>query len=143
MNWRITPTLVEETTGPVQMVEVIFVRLAAPKVHICHFKVAPEVTRRVALSTFVTFGPSLVVNQPVECVILMEIVWVVGEELDGFGPECREGLGLVVQVYCETVRLVVVLHVTEYVVVNITEEVNIWFNPPVPPRILQGGMFVE
>lgn len=39
----ISPSLVEETSGTVQVVEIILVSLAAPKVDVCNLKVTPEV----------------------------------------------------------------------------------------------------
>ena len=36
-----------------------------------------------------------------------------------------------------------IMHITEDVVVNVAEEVDVGFHAPVVPEILQGGMFVE
>lgn len=36
-----------------------------------------------------------------------------------------------------------VVHVAENVVVDVAEEVNVWFNSPIVPIILKRGMLVE
>lgn len=64
-------------------------------------------------------------------------------ELVRLGPQRRDRFRGVVQGYGEAVCLIIVLHVTEYVVVDIAEEVNIRFDTPVVLNILQCGMLVE
>lgn len=143
VDWRIAPSLIKEAACAVEMVEIVFVGLAAPEIHVCDFKVAPEMAGAVAIGLEVMFGPSLAVNNPVHGIVLVQVVVVAGEELYRFGPEGGDAIGGVVQVDGEAVRLVVVLHEAEDIVIDVTEEMDLGFDAPVVLHVLQGGMLVE
>lgn len=68
---------------------------------------------------------------------------MIGQELGRLGPQGRQGMRVVVQGDGEAVRLVVVLHIAENVVVDIAEEVYLGFDAPVVADILKSGMLVE
>lgn len=143
VNGRVTPTLVEEATGAVQVVEIILVRLAAPKVHIANLKVAPKVTCRITIGILGMVGTAGLVRQPVHGAVLVHILGVLGQELFGFGPQSRDGGRGVIQVDGEAVRLVAVVHVAENVIVDIAEEVNVGLDAPVVLCVGQGRVLVE
>lgn len=86
VDWRITPSLIEESSSSVKMVEVILVSLTPPETHICDFKVGPEVARRVTIGLVVMFWPPHAVRNPPLRIIFVEVFWVLGHEFDGFGP---------------------------------------------------------
>lgn len=143
MHGSIAPSLVEEASCAVQVVKVFLVGLTAPEVQVCDFKIAPEMAGAVAVCLVVVLGPSVLVGEPVHGVVLVEVVVMAGEELDGFWPEGCNRLGRVVEVDGEAVGLVVVLHEAEDVVVDVAEEVDVWLDAPVVLHVLQGGMLVE
>ena len=41
---RISPSLVEESSRPVQVLEVVLIDLASPKLHVRNLEITPEVT---------------------------------------------------------------------------------------------------
>lgn len=125
------------------MVEVIFVFLAAEKVHVSHFKVTPEVACGESLGAVVVVWSLDAIREPVYGGVLVDIIGVIGKELGSLGPESRQSLGIIIERDSEAVRLVVVLHVPEYVVVYVTEEVDFRFDAPVPARVLQSRVLVE
>ena len=143
VNGRVTPTLVEEATGTVQVVEIVLVRLAAPKVHITNLKVAPEVACRITTGILGMIGTASLVRQPVHGAVLVHVLGVLGQELFGLGPQSRDGSRGVVQVDGEAVRLVVIVHVAENVIVDIAEEVNVGLDAPVVLRVGQGRVLIE
>lgn len=144
VHGRVAPSLVEEAAGVVEVVKVVLVDGAPPKVHVSHLKVAPEVTGRVSLGLLVVLGPAHVVGQPPEGALLVDgILWVVGQELYRLGPQGGQRLGVVVEGDCEAVRLVVVVHVGEDVVVDVAEEVHLGLDAPVVARVAQGRVLVE
>lgn len=71
MDGGIAPSLIEETSCPVEMVEVVFINLAPPKLHVADFKVAPEVTCRVTLGLPVVFGSIFVIRNPFDGIVLL------------------------------------------------------------------------
>lgn len=89
------------------------------------------------------FRSPRLIYQPVQGIVVVEVFGVVGEELLGLGPQRRDGCGGIVEVDGESVCLVVVLHVAEDVVVNITEEVDVGLDAPVILGVGEGGVFVE
>ena len=42
MDRGVSPSLVEETSSPIQLGEIVLVRLAAPEFHVGDFEIAPE-----------------------------------------------------------------------------------------------------
>lgn len=143
VNGRVTPALVEEATGAVQVVEIILVGLAAPKVHIANLKVAPEVACRITIGILGVVGTAGLVRQPVHGAVLVHVLGVFGQELFGFGPQSRDGGRGIVQVDGEAVRLVVIVHVAENVIIDIAEEVHVGFDAPVVLCVGQGRVLVE
>lgn len=143
MHRRIAPALVEEASRPVQMVEVVLVRLRPPEAHVSDLKVAPEVARRVTIRVLVVLGPAYAVRQEAQGVLLVGVLRVLRHELDGLGPQARDGLGSVVEGQGEAVGLVVVLHEAEDVVVDVAEEVDLGLDAPVVLGVLEGRVLVE
>src|SRR3569833_382097 len=74
----ITPPLVEEAAGPVEVVEVVLVGLAAPEGHVANLKIGPEVARRVAVGLLPVVGAADAVRQPVHSVVLLHVLGVLG-----------------------------------------------------------------
>lgn len=64
-------------------------------------------------------------------------------ELRCFGPQGWYRLRRIVKIDCETISLVVIRHIPEDIVVNITEEMNLRLNTPVELSICESRMFVE
>lgn len=143
VNRCVAPTLVEKATGTVQVVEIILVRLAAPEVHIANLKVAPKVACRITVGILCVVGTAGLVRQPIHGAVLVHVLGVLGQELFGFGPQSSDGSWGVVQVDGEAVRLVVIVHVAENVIVDIAKEVNIGLDAPVVLRVGQGRVLVE
>lgn len=68
---------------------------------------------------------------------------MVGEKLGRLRPESGNRGGGIVEVDREAVRLVVVLHEAEDVVVDVAKEVHLGLDAPVVLCIGQGGMLVK
>ena len=68
----ISPSLIEEPSCPIKVVEVIFVCLASPEVHICDFEVAPKMASRVPIRRLVMLWPSGAIRQPLHGVIIID-----------------------------------------------------------------------
>lgn len=143
MNRRITPSFVEESAGTIQMVEVVLIGLTPPEIHVTDFKITPEMARRISVCLFVMNRPPLGVCYPVHGIVGMQVIGVLGDELGCFGPQSRDGLRGIVECDGKAVGLIIVLHVTEDVVVNVAEEVHIRLDSPVVLRILQGRVLIE
>lgn len=143
MHGGISPTLVKETACTVQVVEVVLIFATPPEAHVTNFKVAPEMTRRIAISLVVVIGPPGLVHQPVHGIVFMHVGRVRGKELGGLGPQGGDRVGGIVEIDRETVRLVVVLHEAEDVVINVAKEVHLGLNPPVVLRVGQRRVLVE
>ena len=139
----VAPALVEEAAGAIEMVKVVLVDARPPEGHVGNLKVAPEMAGRVAVGLGVGVGPALRVGQPAERVVRVHVVLVRRHELERLGPEPREALGAVVQRDGEAVRLVVVLHPAEDVVVDVAEEVHLRLDAPVPPHVRERRVPVE
>lgn len=87
--------------------------------------------------------PADIVGKPLDSAVRVKVCRVIGEELGCFRPQCRQRLGVIVECDCEAVRLVVVLHVSEDIVVHIAKEVDIWFDTPVVSSVLKCRMFIK
>lgn len=125
------------------MIEIVLVNLAAPEIHIRNLKVRPEMTRRVTVRQLVMFRSTFAVGEPLHGVVAVEVFGMRSQELDSFGPERGNTLRRVVEVDGEAVGLVVVFHVAEDIVIDIAEEMDVWFDAPIPLRFLQRRMLVE
>ena len=89
MDGGIAPSLVEEASGSVKVIEVVLVRLAAPEIDVCDLKIAPEMTSAVAMGLLVVFRSSLIIDQPSHCIIIVYIFWMRGKKFDGLRPQAR------------------------------------------------------
>jgi len=143
VNRCVAPSLVEEASCSVEVVEVILVRLTSPKLHIRDLEVRPEMTGRVSLRPPVDFGSPCAVLQPVHGVVGMYVFRVRGKKCHRLRPQGRDAFGRIVQVDREAVRLVVVFHVPEDVVVDVAEEVHFRLHAPVISGVGESGMFIE
>lgn len=143
MHWSISPPLVKEPPGPIQVLEVILVCLAPPKFHVGNLEIAPEMAGRVAVRLGVMLRSPTAVLQPLPRIVLVLVFRVRGQELERLGPEGGNALRGVVQVNGEAVRLVAVGHVAEHVVVNVTEKVDLGLHAPVVARVGEGRVAVE
>ena len=143
MNGRIPPPFIEEAAGAIEMLEIIGVGGRAPEVEVTNLEVAPEMTGGVAVCFTIVIRPMKFIGQPAHGVVGMDVFRVGGQEFDRFGPESRDALGTVVDVDVEAVRLVVILHPTKDVVVDVAEEMNLGLHSPVVSHIGQCGMSEE
>lgn len=143
MDGCVAPSLIEEASRSIEMIEVVFVHLGAPEVHIPDLEIRPEVACRVAICLLEILAALLVVLQPFDRAVRVRNVIVIGDELLCLGPETCDALGVVVQIDREAVSLVVVFHPPEDVVINVAEKVDVRLNSPVPPDILQCWVLVE
>ena len=131
MNRGIAPALVKEPARPVEVREVILVGLRAPELHVGDLEVAPEVASAIAMGEVVVVWAKLTVDEPIQRVLLVQVLRVAGEELDGLGPEGGNCVGRVEDVDVKPVGLVVVLHVVEDIVVDVAEEADLRLDAPV------------
>ncbi len=131
MHRRITPSLVEEASRAVQMIEVILIRLTPPETHICDLEIGPKMAGRVSVCLLVVIGSPLAVYEPRHRVLRVDIFWMLGNKLCRFWPQCKDRLGCIVEVDCETVCLVVIRHVSKNIVVDVAEEVDFRLHSPV------------
>ena len=60
----IAPSLVEESARPVQVLEVVLIRLAPPKIHITNLEIAPKMARAVPMGFNIMVRPSPTVFHP-------------------------------------------------------------------------------
>lgn len=139
----IAPSLVEEPTSPIQMIEIILVCLAAPEAQIRNLKIAPEVTGAVPIRLYVVLWPARAVGQPIHRIILVQALRVLCHKLHRLRPQRGDGVRRVVQVDGEPVGLVVILHVSEDIVVNVAEEVYVGLHPPIILHVFECWVLVE
>ena len=71
VDGRIAPALVEEPSRPIEVVEVVFIRLTSPEIEVRNLEITPEMTCTVAVRFLVVAGPCLVVHEPAHRVILV------------------------------------------------------------------------
>ena len=143
VDGRIAPALIEETTGSVEMVEVVLVCLAPPESHVANFEVAPEMACRVAVRLGVVVRAADAISEPGHGIVLVDGIGVRSDELEGLGPKSFDGLGVIVEVDREAVGLVVVLHESEHIVIDIAEEVDVGLDAPIVLDVLERGVLVE
>lgn len=125
------------------MLKVSFVSLATEKVQVTDLEVRPEVTGGVAIRISGVIGTELIIRQPSHHVVLGHIRWVRRDELFGFGPQIGNALRRIKQVDGKPVRDVVVLHIPEDIVVDITEELDLGLHTPVVAIVFQNGVLVK
>lgn len=128
---RITPSLIEETTSIIQVLEVSLVFLTTEKIQVTNLEVRPEVTGGVSIAALSMFGPRLVIGDPIQHVVVAQVGGVCGQESASLGPEGGDRLRSIVEADGETIGLVVILHVAEHIVVDIAEELDVGLDAPV------------
>ena len=64
-------------------------------------------------------------------------------EFHRLGPQCGNGLRIIVQVDGKAISLVIILHVSEDIVVDVAEEVHFGLHSPIILRILKRRVLVE
>jgi len=139
----IAPAFVKEATSPVQMIKIVLIGLAAPEIHIGDLKVAPEMTRRIAVGLLVVVGTADLVGQPIHSIVGMDILGMISQKLESLGPQSWNRLRRVIEIDSEAVGFVVIAHVAEHVVVDVAKEVHLRLNAPVVLNVFQGGVLVE
>lgn len=87
MNGSIAPAFIEEAAGTIQVVEIILVSLAPPEIKIGDLKVGPEMTGAVSVGLVVVIRSPVRVDEPVHGVVVVQMMAMGGEELDGLRPE--------------------------------------------------------
>ena len=143
MDWGVAPSLVEKASSAVQMRKVILICLAAPEIHVCNFKIAPEMACTVSVCFAIVLWPQFAVDEPIQCVVFMEVLWMRGEEFDGLRPKCGDRLRRVEYIDVEAIGFVVVLHVMENVVVDVAEEFDLGFDAPIVADVFELRMMIE
>ena len=143
MHGCISPPLVEKPTSTIEVVEKFLVGRTTPEIHVRYLEIRPKVARRISVCNSIVSRPAFAVLEPVDGAVLMDVFVVGGEEFLGFRPERRYTLRRVVNIDGETISLVVVGHVPEYIIVDRTEEMNLRFHAPVVPIFLQRRVLVE
>ena len=143
MHGSIAPSLVEEAACAIQMLEIILICFASPKLHVGNFEVAPEMTGRVAIGLDIMSRPSRAVLQPLPCIVFVLILRMGGQEFQRLGPQGWDALRGIVQIDGEAVGFVAIGHVAEDIVVDVTEEVNFGLHAPIITRIGKGRVVVE
>lgn len=143
MHRGISPSLVKESPGAIQMLEIFLIYLAPPKSHVSNLEIAPEMTSRVAVRLNIMLRPPNTIFQPLARIVLVLIFRVRCQELERLGPEGGNALRGVVQIDGEAVRFVVVGHVAEHVVINVAEEVDVGLHAPIISRVGEGRVMVE
>ena len=68
------------------MLEIIGICLRSPEFHVGDLKIAPEMTRGVAMRLQIVLRPSLAVYKPRHGIILVQVFGMCGQELDGLRP---------------------------------------------------------
>jgi len=139
----ISPPFIEEAPGPIEVVKVVLVGWRSEEGHVGDFEVGPKVASRIAVGPLVVLGSMIDILQPAKGVISIYIMLIVLDELLCLGPQARDTFGIIIKVDCEAICFVVLLHPCENVIVHVTEEVDIGFNPPVPLRVEQLWVLVE
>lgn len=124
MDGRITPSLVEETTGAIEGLEIVDVGLGSEPVKVTNLKIGPEVA--------VVVGLAVVVADELQRIVLGNVLGERLGEVLGCLPESRDGLDVFVQRKREGVLLVVISHELEGVVVDIAVHLDAGLNAPVP-----------
>jgi hypothetical protein len=143
MHGRVTPALIEEAAGTVEVVEVVAIRLTSPEAQVADLEVGPEVAGRVPVCLVLVLWSLAAILKPRPSTVRMDIVGMVLKELLRLRPEGFDALWAVVDVDVEAIRLVVVLHPAKDIVFDITEEVHVWLHAPIVFNISQGGVLAE
>lgn len=143
VNRCITPSLIKESTSTIKVVEISLVGFTAEEVHVTDLEVRPEMAGRVAIGLLVMLRSQLVVHKPFHHVVVSDVFGVFGKEAFGLGPQARQTFRCIEEIDCESVRLVVILHVVEDVVVDVAVKFDLGFDSPVVSRVGEGRMLVK
>jgi len=143
VHGRIAPPLVEETSCAVKMIKVLCILFAAPEAQIGDFKVGPKMAGRVPMSNLVMTRFFFLVFQKRTSIVFCFVFGVVSKEFEGLRPQRSDRLRAVKKGDGEAVGLVVILHPTEHVIVNVAEEMNFGLDTPVVLHVGKGRVFVE
>jgi hypothetical protein len=143
MHWRIPPSLIEEPSCSIQMLEIVFVGLGTPEFHIRNLEVAPEVARAVPVGLNVVVWSSRTIHNPLSCIIRMLILGMRCHELLCLWPQGRYTLWRIVEIYSKSIGFIVILHPPKDIVVDFTEEMHFGLNAPIVANVLERRVFVE
>jgi len=143
VHWGITPPFIEESACTVEMLKILLIGRTSPEFHIANFKVRPEVTCGISIRLLVMFWSPIAILKPFHRVIWVKIVIVVRDKFHRLRPKASHTLWTIVEVDREAVGLVMVLHVCEDIVVDVTEKVDVGFNTPVVTCVKQRWVLVE
>lgn len=135
VNRSITPTLVEESTVVIEVVEVAGVGIATEPVEITDFEVRPEVA--------VVVGVAAIVTEEGHGVVFGNVLRKLLDESLGRVPEGRNRLDIFVQTEHEAVLLVIVADKLEGVVADVAEKLNARFDAPVVAELLHDRVLEE
>lgn len=120
----IAPSLVEESSILIEGFEKVRVWLGSQPVQVANLKIRPEMAVIVCLSS--------IIREETHRVVGRDVLWMVLHELLGAIPESGNGLDVFVEGEDEGVLLLVVGHVLESVVLDITEQLDGWLHAPIP-----------
>lgn len=141
------PPLVEESSGSVEVLEIIIISFSPEEIHVADFKITPEMARRISVCFHVMLWSTFAIFEPFPRVFTFTDRFFVfrmrGEEFLGFWPERGHGLRGVIEIDDEAVGFVMVCHVAKDIVVDVTEEVDFGFYAPVVFYVLKGWVLVE
>lgn len=131
MHGRIAPSLVKEPSSAIEVVKVGLIGVATPQSQIRNFKVCPEMTGAETIGQQIVLWSAFLVNDPVHCIVMMQVVCMRGNEILSLGPERSDCDWVVVQCDIEAICLVSILHEAKDVVVYIAKEVYMRLDTPV------------
>lgn len=143
MDGRITPTLIKEAPSAVKVLKIVFICFTPPEVHVSDLEVAPKVAGRVAVGFRIMGRPSLAICHPLFGIVRMDMLRMSRKKFLGFWPERLYALRRVIEIDGETIGLVVILHIPEYVIIHITKEVNLGFDAPIVLDIFECRVLVK
>lgn len=73
VNWRITPSLIEEATCTIEVLEIGLILLTTEEVQITNLKVRPEVACGVPVATLGVPRTSLAIRDPFPHVVVTQV----------------------------------------------------------------------
>lgn len=143
MDGSIAPSFVKEATRTIEMSKVIFVSLTPPEAHVGNLEITPKVTCAVPVCFQIVLRAAISIRQPRHGIVLVQMLRVGSQKFDRFGPQAGQCSWRVVDVDVEAIGFVVVLHVSEDIVVDITEKLDVRFHTPVVLSVLERWMMIE
>lgn len=127
MNGRVAPSLIEEATGAIEVVEVVEIALRAPEAKIANLKVAPKVT-----------GVPLMLCRIKEEVIGVGFGYILGmlvDEVSSCFPQRRYSIDKFATSNRKSISFIVELHEQERIVVDVAVELDPGLNAPIVVEI--------